>query len=94
MNKINLFLFLFLFLIIGCSSYDDETVLKDKIGQCTEDVKIVNAYGDDIRIRYPLGSEVEADKLAREWCDVNGKVSVKGTVSCQGCCYTSYICKN
>mgnify|MGYP000022831450 FL=1 len=92
-----LYLLLFIF-IVGCSSADEEAIenpsaLKDKIGDCTEEIKIVSAYGDDIRIRYPLGNEDDAEKVAREWCDVNGKVAVKTTVSCQGCCYSSYLCK-
>ena len=75
-----LYLLLFIF-IVGCSSADEEAIenpsaLKDKIGDCTEEIKIVSAYGDDIRIRYPLGNEDDAEKVAREWCDVNGKVAV------------------
>ena len=71
-----------LFFIVGCSSADEEAIenpsaLKDKIGDCTEEIKIVSAYGDDIRIRYPLGNEDDAEKVAREWCDVNGKSNVR-----------------
>ena len=94
-----LFILMFILLfLVSCSSSEDElakdkNVLEDKIGECDKEVKIIKAYGDDIRIRYALGQESEADEVAREWCDVNGKVSVKGVVSCQGCCYTSYMCK-
>jgi|TARA_B000000557_G_scaffold232165_1_gene205918 hypothetical protein len=91
MKKI-IYMFFAIFLFIGCSS-SDESVLENKIGKCEKEVEVIKAYGDDIRIRYPLGKESEADELAKEWCDVNGKVSVKGTISCQGCCYSSYVCK-
>ena len=50
-----LYIFLFIF-VVGCSSADEEAIenpsaLKDKIGDCTEEIKIVSAYGDDIRIK-------------------------------------------
>lgn len=83
--------FFITFIIIGCSSTPP---LKEAIGECKNDLRTLNAYGDTIQLEYDIESNLRAEEAANTWCKDRNKQATKNTNSCEnGCCVTTYRCR-
>ena len=79
------------FITFGCSS---NPPLKEAIGECKNDLRTLNAYGDTIQLEYDVESKPRADEAAKAWCEDRNKYATKNTNSCEdGCCVTTYRCR-
>jgi hypothetical protein len=79
------------FLLLACSSTPP---LKEAMGDCKNDLKTLNAYGDTLQLEYDLNFKDKAEEAAKAWCEDRNKYATKNTNSCEnGCCVTTYRCK-
>ena len=79
------------FITFGCSS---NPPLKEAIGECKNDLRTLNAYGDTIQLEYDVESKPRAEEAAKAWCEDRNKYATKNTNSCEdGCCVTTYRCR-
>jgi len=89
--KYILIMFLYLYMLLGCTT---TSPLKEALGDCSSDIKNLNAYGDTLQLKYDIDSKSKADEAARSWCEDRDKYATKNTNSCEnGCCVTTYRCK-
>ena len=83
--------FLTLLFLSACSSTPP---LKEAIGDCKDDLKTINAYGDTIQLEYDMNFKDKAEESAKAWCEDRNKFATKNTNRCDnGCCVTTYRCK-
>lgn len=93
MIRVKLFFvpFFIIFITLGCSSTPP---LKEAIGECKNDLRTLNAYGDTIQLEYDVESKPRAEEAAKAWCEDRNKYATKNTNSCEnGCCVTTYRCR-
>ena len=89
--KVFLFQRFFSFFTFGCSSTPP---LKEAMGDCKNDLRTLNAYGDTIQLEYDVESKPRAEEAAKAWCEDRNKYATKNTNSCEdGCCVTTYRCR-
>jgi outer membrane murein-binding lipoprotein Lpp len=68
--------------------------LKEAIGDCKDDLKTLNAYGDTLQLEYDMNFKGKAEEAAKAWCEDRNKFATKNTHRCDnGCCVTTYRCK-
>lgn len=68
--------------------------LKEAIGDCKDDLKTLNAYGDTLQLEYDMNFKDKAEEAAKAWCEDRNKFATKNTNRCDnGCCVTTYRCK-
>lgn len=83
--------FLTVFFLSACSSTPP---LKEAIGDCKDDLKTLNAYGDTLQLEYDMNFKDKAEEAAKTWCEDRNKFATKNTNRCDnGCCVTTYRCK-
>jgi hypothetical protein len=83
--------FLTILFLSACTSTPP---LKEAIGDCKDDLKTLNAYGDTLQLEYDMNFKDKAEEAAKAWCEDRNKYATKNTNSCEnGCCVTTYRCK-
>lgn len=86
------FLFYGLFLLILSACNTAPTTITEAMGECAAKVSVVESYGDTIRLKYRISEEINANKIAGEWCSAQGKIFTRNTMNCSGCCESTYLC--
>jgi hypothetical protein len=83
--------FLTILFLSACTSTPP---LKEAIGDCKDDLKTLNAYGDTLQLEYDMNFKDKAEEAAKAWCEDRNKFATKNTNRCDnGCCVTTYRCK-
>ena len=83
--------FLTILFLSACTSTPP---LKEAIGECKDDLKTLNAYGDTLQLEYDMNFKDKAEEAAKAWCEDRNKFATKNTNRCDnGCCVTTYRCK-
>lgn len=89
--KLYLTLLVFIFTLIGCKNYP---TLESSMGDCGASVETVTSYGDTIRLKYDVKYQVDADRIAGDWCSAREKFFERNTTNCKGCCVSTYVCRS
>jgi len=85
-------LLLTLFMIFLSACKTSPTTISDAMGECSSKVSVEESYGDTIRLKYRISEESNANKIAGDWCDAQGKIFTRNTMNCSGCCSSTYLC--
>jgi hypothetical protein len=85
----NFIIYAILIFLSACAS---KPTLDSAMGKCSENVEVIKAYGDTLRLKYDVENIADAKRIADEWCSDRGKISKKNTSNCNGCCVSTYLC--
>ena len=87
-----IFLFCGLFLLILSACNTAPRSISEAMGECATKVSVMESYGDTIRLKYRVSEELNANKIAGEWCSSQDKIFTRNTMNCSGCCESTYLC--